>query len=176
MSEQAGRYQRSAGGMVGAMVILVGLVLAFVLFRSLTSDDPPNPVQAVDYTQSADYARQSASFDVVAPSHLPAGWRATTVGLTPSPDAHWHLGVLTNRNRYVGLEQGDTPIRKMVSTYVDAHPAKGAQVGVAGRTWSTYSDSGGDLALVNREGNTTTLVVGHDVGEKELASYISSLS
>jgi Protein of unknown function (DUF4245) len=161
--------------MVGAMVVLLALIGVYVLFQSLTREDPPNPVQAVGYLQPAQYARKTASIDVLAPMRLPAGWRATTVGFTPAPDQHWHLGVLTDQNRYVGLEQGDVSVHAIVTTYVDKHPSKGDPVQVAGGTWATYTDSGGDLALVNREGNTTTLVVGHDVAEAQLAHYVTTL-
>ena len=51
MSGQAGRYQRSAGGMVGAMVVLVVLLVAWVGFRSLTTQEPDSPVRTVDYAQ-----------------------------------------------------------------------------------------------------------------------------
>jgi hypothetical protein len=37
VSGQAGRYQRSAGGMVGAMVVLVVLLVGWVALRSLIS-------------------------------------------------------------------------------------------------------------------------------------------
>ena len=37
------------------------------------------------------------------------------------PVEHWHLGVLTAKDKYVGLEQADTPIRAMVKQYVDKH-------------------------------------------------------
>ena len=56
MSEQAGRYQRSAGGMVGAMVVLVVLLVAWVGFKSLTTDQPDTAVRTVDYAQVCDMA------------------------------------------------------------------------------------------------------------------------
>ena len=41
--------------------------------------------------------------------------------------------------------------------------------------WATYSDGGGDRALVRRDSGTTTLVVGHDVPQDELVAYAASL-
>ena len=47
---------------------------------------------------------------------------------------------------------------------------------VDGQTWRTYTDAGGDLALVRRDGDSTTLVVGHDVPKATLVSYTAGLS
>jgi Protein of unknown function (DUF4245) len=174
VSGKAGGYERSAGGMVGALVVLVALVLAWIGFKALTTKGPASPVHTVDYTRVVPTARRAADFDLVAPASLPHGWRATTVGFTDRP-AHWHLGVLTDRGRYVGLEQGDGSVRSALEQYVDRAPSRGRPVDVAGRPWSTYTDAGGDLALVRREGRTTTLVVGHDVPKVALVSYAASL-
>ena len=57
MSEQAGRYQRSAGGMVGAMVVLVVLLVAWVAIQSLVKDQPDSAVRTVDYAQVVAPAR-----------------------------------------------------------------------------------------------------------------------
>jgi hypothetical protein len=131
-------------------------------------------VHTVDYRGDVPAARKVARFALVAPPSLPHGWRATTVSFTDQPP-HWHLGVLTDRDRYVGLEQGDASVRAMVVEYVDRAPTRGAQVDVAGRPWTSYTDGGGDLALARREGGTTTVVVGHDVARAELVAYAASL-
>lgn len=175
MSGQAGRYQRSAGGMVGAMIVLVALVVAWVGVKALTTQDPQSPVRTVDYARDVPAAKKAAGFDLVAPASLPEGWRATTVSFADRPVQHWHLGVLTDRDRYVGLEQGGQSVRAMVEQYVDKAASRGAPVDVAGRRWATYTDAGGDLALVRRTGPTTTLVVGHDVPRAELVTYTASL-
>ena len=41
--------------------------------------------------------------------------------------------------------------------------------------WTTYTDSGGDLALVRRAEGTTTLVVGHEVPQGDLVAFAASL-
>lgn len=175
MSQQSARYQRSAGGLAGALVVLVVLTGAWVAFRSVLSRDPTSPVQRVDYARDVPLAREAADFHLVAPARLPPGWQATTVRFTPAPGAHWHLGVLTDQRRYVGLEQGADSVRSMVEEYVDASAVRGRPVDVSGDAWSTYTDSGGDLALVRRVGRTATLVVGHDVPRASLVSYAAQL-
>ena len=66
--EQPGRYQRSATGMVGAMVVLVVLVGGFVGVQALGRDHDVEPAQTVDYRPVADQARTAGTlFDLVAP-------------------------------------------------------------------------------------------------------------
>ena len=161
--------------MVGAMLVLGVLIIGWVTIRSLTSDDPSSPVQQVDYARDVPLARKAADFDLVAPPRLPRGWRATTVRYTPAPGAHWHLGVLTDERRYVGLEQSRDSVRSMVEEFVDESASRGRPADVAGEAWSTYTDAGGDLALVRRAGTTTTLVVGHQVPRSTLVSYTAGL-
>lgn len=156
------------------MLVLVGLISVFVVVRNLNRDDPPSPVRAVDYAQTAKFARAQAGFDLVAPASLPAGWKATTVSFTDGLDEHWHLGQLTDSGRYVGLEQGDASVKSMVTTYVDPDPVRGESVRIDGTTWDTWSDAGGDRALVLRDGATTTLVVG-TATQDVLVSYVESL-
>ena len=157
------------------MLVLVAVVVGFVVFRDVNRADPADPVRAVDYGRDADFAREQASFDLVAPPSLPDGWRATTVEYVPGPDDRWHLGILTGQDRYVGLEQSADSVATMVETHVDPDAAKGAPVLVDGVPWSTYTDSGGDRALVLRTGGTTTLVVGHEVPQADLVSFAASL-
>lgn len=175
MSEQAGRYQRSVSGMIGALLVLLAVVGLFMLMQSLNRPEPPNPVQAVDYRRDVPYAKAQAGFDLVAPASLPAGWKATTVNFTDGGRAHWHLGCLTGKGRYVGLEQGDESVAAMVEAYVDPQASRGRPTTIDGSRWATYTDAGGDLALVRRAGRTTTLVVGHEVAKPELAAYVRSL-
>jgi hypothetical protein len=174
VSERAGRYQRSPGGMVAAMAVLVALVLGFVGIRALISS-PPKDEQTVDYARVVPDVRRAARLAIVAPPSLPEGWRATSVRFTDDPPQHWHLGVLTDQNRYLGLEQGQQSVPAMVSAYVDGAAYRRAPVRVGARTWATYTDSGGDLALVRRVGRTTTLVVGHEVPQATLVRYVASL-
>ena len=173
MSEQAGRYQRSASGMIGAMLVLLAVVGAYVVFRAVNRNEPESPVRAVDYQQTLDYARDQADFPLLAPASLPDGWRATSVDFVPEP-TRWHLGVLTDEDRYVGLEQSRSSVDKMVETYVDREAVRGKPVQVEGQTWRTWTDEGGDTALTREDGEVTTLVVG-TAGLDVLVDYVESL-
>jgi hypothetical protein len=161
--------------MVGAMIVLAVLLLAWLGFRSLTSDDPGSAVRTVDYVQVVTPARKAADFALLAPATLPTGWRATSAGFTNTVPQHWHLGVLTDQDRYIGLEQGPATVSSFVEKYVDEAASRTGSLDVAGRRWTTYTDPGGDLALVRTDGGAATLVVGHDVPRATLESYVAGL-
>jgi hypothetical protein len=159
VSEQPGRYQRSTGGLVGAMIVAVGVVVAFVLLRDLGRTELQTQVPAVDYQRVLEHSSDQVDFDPLAPVRLPEGWKATSVRLSPTP-ARWHLGVLTDEGRYVGLEQSRSSEERMVESHVDPDAVAGGTVTVAGDTWRTWTDEGGDTALTRVQDGVTVVVVG----------------
>jgi len=175
VSEQPGRYQRSFGGMVAAMAVLVVLVAGYVVLRNVFySTDAPNPVQPVDFQQPAHFARRSADFHLLAPRRLPSGWIATSVRFTDGEQQAWHLGTLTGDRKYVGLEQAQDSAPDMVEKYVATDATRGKDRTIDGRTWQTWSDESGDQALVRESHGTTTLLVG-TVPESTLENYLATL-
>jgi hypothetical protein len=187
MSEQPGRYQRSFAGMLGALLVLVLGIGAFVVLRDVTRVDPADPVRPVDYIQPARFAQEAARFEVLTPRTLPDGWAATSVRFQPAADQQsWHVGVLTAEQRYIGIEQAERSVAAMVADFVDEEAQEGGEVEVEGRDWRIYTDPGrdpaadpstaprGDLALVREDDGATTLVVG-TVSEDQLKEFVSSL-
>jgi hypothetical protein len=159
------RYQRSPGALVGALLVTVVAVLAFVAFRALTSEDEPTPVRAVDYAAVAQGARADDELAVLAPPRLPLGWRATSATYTGGVSPTWHLGMLTDDNKYVGVEEARTSIKTLVEEHVDAAAKQGKEATIAGEKWQTWTDAGGDHAfarVVRGPGGTreSVLVVG----------------
>jgi hypothetical protein len=174
MSERPGRYQRSFSGMVGAMVVLVLVVALFVAFRAVNRTQPENTVEAVDYSRPAEFAREQARFPLLAPAELPEGWRATSVRFTNGRDQAWHVGFLTGADRYVGLEQADVDAEDLVEEHVDVEATEGRPVTVDGDEWRTWTDAGGDTALVRETDEVTTLVVG-TVDQETLVEFVHTL-
>lgn len=172
--QQAGRYQRSFPGMIGAMLVLIGVVLAFVVFREVNRNDPADPVKPVDYAAPARYAQQSVDYELLAPETLPDGWKATSVSFRAQPDQAWHLGCLTEDGHYVGLEQAERPAYAMVDDFVDKDASRGPDVRLGGQTWQSWTDAEGDRALVREDGDTSTLLVG-DVPQSVLEEYYATL-
>ena len=174
VSEQPGRYQRSPGGLIGAMVVLLVVVAGFVSFRALVRDEVEVPTKTVQYQQTVDYARTQVDFPLLAPEELPAGWRATSADFVPDPP-RWSLGLLTDEDRYVGLAQSVRSEQNMVETYVDRDAVAGRSVEIDGQTWRSWSDEGGDTALTRDEEEMTVLVVS-PAGLEVLIEFVETLS
>ncbi len=160
MSERPGRYQRSFPGMIGALLVLLVVVGGFVLLRDINRNDPASPVEPIDVAGPAEYARSAADFPLLAPETLPEGWIATSVRFTEGNRQAWHIGTLTDEERYVGLEQAERPLSAMVEEHVDEEAVQGEDVTIDGVVWQTWTDEGDDLALVRQESGVTTLLVG----------------
>jgi hypothetical protein len=164
MSESRPRYQRSTGGLLGAMIVTVLLVVGFAGFRALTRDNGPTPVRAVDYTAQVRAGRADGKLTVFAPDRLPLGWKATSATYETGSAPSWHLGTLTDGGAYVGLEESRRSVDDLVTEHVDENAERGKDLELAGATWQTWTDAGGDYALARTldgpQGRETLLVVG----------------
>lgn len=178
MSEQpTRRYQRSFNGLIGAMIVTILFVLAFVGWRSLFRNDVDARVEPVDWTESVQLA-QDAGLDVVRPRELPDGWTATSVELRAGDEPRWGMGVLTGDGRFVGIRQQDTSVNDLVETYVDEDAAEGDEVRVDSEvsgTWQTWSDEGGDLGYTAELGDDAVLVYG-SAPAADIEAYLGLLT
>lgn len=165
MSESSGspgRYQRTPNGLVGAMIVTVLVVLAFVAWRAINRDDLEIKPEPVDYL-GAVREIQSTGVDVVYPAQLPADWICTSANYAPGRSPEWDLGTLTPDDDFVGLQLRDESIEDLVETYVDAEATEGDAATVrtdVGSTWRTFTDDGGDFALAAEVGDRSLLVYG----------------
>ena len=184
--ERGGRHEQSVGGFIAALLVLLLGVGTFVVLRDANRTDPGSPVQAVDYERPEQFAQEVAPFEVLAPEELPEGWIATSVRFEDRDPQSWHLGLLTDEERYVGVEQAERPLAAMVADFVDEEAREGSTLEVAGATWTAWTDPGrdpaadpstapeGDLALVRQDGGASTVVVG-TVSQDELVDVVASL-
>ncbi len=181
MSEQPGRYQRSTSGMVGALLVTLLVILAFVAFRAFNRSDLDVKPEKVDYLAQVRYAQQSGT-EVVYPSGLPTGWYATQVTFSPGKPPGLELSMLTGDGEYVGYVESPESTAQMLTTYVDPHPTSGGSVTVPGSvapTWDAWTDSGGDTALVAQRGGGSsqeTLLVFGTVSKSQLQQLAASLT
>lgn len=146
-SPGGGRYQRSTGGLVGAMVVTVVAVVGFWALNALKTDHKTTSPRAVDYSAMMRAGRADHKLLVMAPTSLPQGWKATSAtyetGTTPS----WHLGVLTDTGKYVGVEEELGGVKDLVAAHVDENAEQGKDVTIDGQTYQTWTDAGGDYGL-----------------------------
>ena len=174
-----GRYTRSSGGLVGAMLVTVLAVLAFAVFRGVTRDNAPVPVRTVDYAVGVKAARADGQLLVAAPPALPTGWKATSATYDRGASPTWHLGFLTEERRYVGVEESRSSIEELAQEHVDTAAERGRDVTIAGKTWQTWTDEGGDYAVARslKAGGGTAeswLVVG-TAPEKDIRDFAGTL-
>ena len=177
MSEQPGRYQRSTSGMVGALLVTILVIFAFVAFRACSRTDLEVQPDHVDYLAQVGFAQQSGA-DVLYPATLPSGWNATNVDFAPGKRPTLGLSMLTDGNEYAGFRQSPLSAPELLTTYVDANPTSGPPVTLdsgAVRHWMTWTDSGGDTALVGRWHHETVMVFG-SASQADLETVAGSLT
>lgn len=180
--ERPGRYQRSTAGLIGAMIVTLLAVGAFVAFRSINRDDLEVRPEAVDYL-AAVRALQDEGRLPVYPARLPRSWIPTSVDVDPSstnPSAglSWGVGILTDDDTFVGVRQSDGSLSDLLATYVDEDPTEGPTVTVQSEVatrWRTFTDSGGDTAYVADLPHGRVLVYGSATPE-DLERVIGSLT
>jgi len=142
-----GRYQRSTGGLVGAMIVTVLAVAAFAGLNALKTDHPDTAVRTVDYQAMVRAGRADHKLMVMAPATLPQGWKATSATYQTGSSPAWHLGLLTDQGKYVGVEESLGGVRDLVEEHVDPDAQQGEDVEIDGITYQTWTDAGGDYAL-----------------------------
>ena len=179
VSEQGGRYQRSFEGLIGAIIIIVVVVLAFVVFRGVFSDPPVQDLPEVDYREEV-LGLQSNGIDVVYPADLPEGWQATEVRYQPGERPRFELNLFTDDDDFVGIRQVEEDVDDLLEESGmedadEADPLTGTAAGdVAGR-WDAWSDTDGDHAYTTEVAGETVLVYG-SVGADELADLVARLT
>jgi len=177
VSEQPGRYQRSTSGMVGALLVTLLAIFAFVTFRACSRTDLEVKPQHVDYLAQVGFA-QRAGAELVYPASLPSGWYATNVDFAGGKRPTLGISFLTEAEEYASMRQSPLSAPELLTTYVDSDPTAGAPVtldsGIV-RRWDTWTDSGGDTALVARRRGETLMVFG-SASQADLETLAASLT
>ena len=177
------RGQSTVGDMIRSLALLViPLAVIAIIFTNVPRD---HPVKEVDWKAVLATARKEAPYQVLAPTNLPDGWRATRVAWVPqgrpylngeaSPRNLWQLGFLTPDDAFIDLNQGDAQPEEMVDQQSRAGTADGSSV-VAGQSWQRLvSPDGRTRSLVLRGPNVTTVVTA-DLPYQALEAYVATLS
>jgi hypothetical protein len=164
---------RTLTNMVWALLACF-VVVAFLMV--VTWRPKEERIKAVEYTAQLEDAKKVAPW-VRGPAPLPAGWTATSVEFrTPEQSPiTWHLGVVTNEKKYVGLEQSNVTGAKFQSEELGKTTDDGTS-SVEGVTWQrkTLLDRKGENALVLVGSGVTTIVVGN-AGYPALEAFASVL-
>ena len=173
------RYQRTSGGLLGALIFTVLFVAVFVGFRAFFRDNEATPVRKVDYQTWVDAGRADGKLAMLVPSRIPAGWRATSASYDTGTDPAWHLGMLTRTREYVGVEESRSSTPDLVDEHVDPDATRGKDVRIDDVTWQAWRDAGGDLGLVRSlegpDGTRESVLVVGSAPEAQVRAVAGSL-
>ncbi|MEU4604222.1 DUF4245 domain-containing protein [Kribbella sp. NPDC023972] len=164
---------RTLKNMVWALLACF-VVVAFLMV--VTWRPKEERIKAVPYTAQLEDAKKVAPW-VRGPAPMPAGWTATSVEFrTPEQSPiTWHLGIVTNEKKYVGLEQSNVTGEKFQHEELGKTTDDGTS-NVAGVTWQrkVLQERKGENALVLVGSGVTTIVVGN-AGYPALEAFASVL-
>lgn len=170
-STGSSRGNPAIGDIIRSMVVIGAIILALYGVGKIFSSQPESVVEPIDYATVVAQARPAASFPLLAPAGLPEGWRATSARFQTNG---WHLGVLTDADDYVGLEQLRGTSGRAVDRFADGSRSTGT-ADVAGQTWNVRTGPDGRLTYLRNENGFTTLL-NTSASRRVLEDYIASLS
>lgn len=165
------RGNPAMGDIIRSMVVIGVIILGLYGFGQLFTATPENKVKTVDYVSVVEQARPAASFPLIAPATLPEGWRATSARFQTSG---WHLGVLTDDDDYVGLEQLRSTPDRAIDRFAEGSRSDDTAE-VAGKTWSVRTGPDGRVIYLRHEDGLTTLI-NSTASRAIVEDYIVSLS
>lgn len=172
-----GRYPRTAGGLIGSIIVLVLVVIAIVLFRGTFRETPTYEPEHIDYLALVTSVQQ-VGLTPAYPEQLPEGWYVKDAAFTPGDRPVLDLAMTTDDERFAGLHQEDRAASELVNTYLGGDATEGDTVQISGTVapeWQTFSDPGGDHAFAAELGEETVLVYG-SAPEAELRALVESLT
>lgn len=170
MAGTSSRGNPSMGDVVRSVLVLGAGVLAIWFAAQIFTVSPDRPVEGENLEQVVAAARPAVTgFDLLAPTELPEGWIVTSA--RPEPDA-WALNVLTDDDRYVGLQQARASVEDLFEQREKNYESTGT-TRIDGREWTTW-EGGRDVAYTRTDGDVSTLVVG-EAPPEQVEAYVASL-
>ena len=174
-SGSPGRYQRSTGGLVGSMIVLVLVVLGIIVFRGAFRETPDYEPEHIDYLELV-RSIQQLGLEPVYPPSLPADWYAKAASFRPGDRPAVDVAFTTADERTLGVHQEDASERDLLTTYVGAGARRNDQtlrtdLGV----WTGWDDTDSDHAWTTEIGDDTVLVYSSGDTE-ELRAFVESLT
>ena len=153
-------------------LVLLAIIAVLAGAGRLLSTPAGDPVPAVDYETPLEAAQEAAPYRVLGPADLPDGWRATSVRYLAG-SARWHLGILTDQERYIGIEQSPQSPEELVEEFAPAAQPEGT-LELAGDTWELLR-AVERTTLVRRGDGATTLVTG-TAPQATIREFVESLT
>ncbi len=180
MTEAEARRVRPWKSALFAMAVAVFVAVGwYYLSRPDESVRPVKAIPAADWAGWVRTARADGKLVTYVPDPVPSGWRVTSARYETGVSPHWHVGMLTP-GKYVGVEESRASTEDLVGQFVDENATQGKDVTVDGTTWQTWTDSGGDYALVRTtkapDGQQQRVLVYGSAPDAEIRDLAASLS
>ena len=172
-----GRYPRTTGGLLGAIIVLVLVVVAIVVVRGAFRETPTYEPEPIDHLALITSVQETGAVPAY-PAQLPEGWYVKDAAFTPGERPVLDLAMTTDEEKFAGLHQEDRSVGELVDTYVGGDATEGDRVQIAGTVapeWQTFSDAGGDHAFAAEIGEEVVLVYG-SASEEDLRALVESLT
>ncbi|MFC6152653.1 DUF4245 family protein [Nocardioides yefusunii] len=170
-------YESSFGGLIGAMIVMVALVLVFVGYRELFREVPETKPQHIENWRELADASQAEGHPIAVPE-VPEEWLVTNIRFVPSLSPTWDIAMLTGDDKFAGVFQTDDRLDNVIEERVDKNAQEGEPFTVTGGDlageWRTFTDKGGDYALAHEDRSGVVLVFG-SADEKELQDLANTL-
>jgi hypothetical protein len=170
-----GRYQRSTGGLVGSMIVLVLVVLGIVIFRGAFRETPEYESPALDHLEFV-ASIQQLGLQPVYPAELPGGWTTKDASYRAGSRPMVDLVFTTDDEHTAGVHQEDAGERDLLVTYVGTGVTENDDaLSTDLASWTGWDDTDGDHAWTAEIGDDTVLVYSsgdHD----ELRDLVESLT
>ena len=167
------RGKQTVGDMVRSLLVV--LVLVFVVVALNARDDSSDELRPLDYSGELAQARETASYDVLAPIGLPDTWIPTSARAGRTGEAiTWHLGLVTPAGDYAGLEQSDGDPEAVVADVADDGTDTGT-VTISGLRWRKVDGGRPEKHALVLEGEAVTTVVAGGASWAELETLARSL-
>jgi hypothetical protein len=168
-----GRGKQTAGDMVRSLLVV--LVLVFVVVALSARDNAGEETRPLDYSGALAQARDTASYDVLAPIGLPDSWVPTSARTGRDGDAvTWHLGLVTPAGDYAGVEQSNGDPESMVADLADGGDDAG-MVTISGLRWRKVDRGRPEKHALVLDGEAVTTVVAGGASWTELRTLARSL-
>lgn len=162
------------GDIIRSVAVLGLIVAALYIVGQAFTRTPENPVRPVDFAPIAQSARQVAAYPLYTPAELPKDWYANGARFEPGDEQIWHLGVLTDQTRYIGLEQARLPVDEMIKRFSEGSKRDGS-LDIDGTSWQRWTGPGDRLTLVREVTGGTVLITTTSAPLGDVRRYVASL-
>lgn len=176
---KGGHYERSALGLIGALLVTLLVVAGFLLFRGALRDNKPVPTRAVDHQIWVERGQNDGQLLMVAPSEIPEGWTVTSATYDGGARPVWRMGMLTPDKKFVGMVESLDSLDPLLQKHMQANPQSTGTKSVGGLKWKSFSAAEGDAALAleltSPKGEREIVLVYGDAGIDKVSQFAEVL-